>query len=717
MAFTERIRLAIDVVTGDATGPLKNLSRELKETDGAFAKAKVGASGLFDLLKQNAATGALAAGTALAAFATKAVGEFQRTALGAGKLRDSLGVTAEEASRLQEVAGDVGIGVDSLSGAINRMNRAAASTPGVFEDIGASIKRNADGTVNVTETFLSVIDALNRIPDATKRADAAQKIFGRGWQQLAELVAIGADGVREALDSVEGGKIIDDSEIARAREFRDTLDDLKGTLESMTVAVGGAIVSTTQFLGDVEESVTNFEDKIESGLGAGVRASVGTDLLAAKARNAQESLNAMADAYLDSTNMVREHTEASEESAEAIEDEAQAFKDAADAAQESADAHQAEAEAILATVTARRSAADSQFALNDAQRSFADVLSGYNDLLADSETTMSDLAAAQDEAAQSAGAVADAALRVAQDQAAARGETLGAAQAGDVWRDSMLQQAAAASGPLQDAILSYLGSVEGIPPEKLTDIKAAIARGDLATAQKLLDEASETRTAEIEADAQTSQAETDLEDVRRKKRVADIVARAVTQAADEGLEGTRARRRVADIVAQALTSSANSDLGLTARQRSAIIAAVAQTGNAESALNSLARDRTTTIRVNTVRGLPLAVADGGITAFAGGGHRLPKYATIQPPVGSAGLVQWAEPETGGEAFIPLAGSKRRRSLEIWRRTGQLLGAMADGGLNGATTTGPVYHQSVTLNSTGATVADINAALLIARMAG
>ncbi len=35
---------------------------------------------------------------------------------------------------------------------------------------------------------------------------------------------------------------------------------------------------------------------------------------------------------------------------------------------------------------------------------------------------------------------------------------------------------------------------------------------------------------------------------------------------------------------------------------------------------------------------------------------------------------WAEDETGGEAYIPLAPAKRPRSMEIWRQTGRLLGA-------------------------------------------
>jgi len=75
---------------------------------------------------------------------------------------------------------------------------------------------------------------------------------------------------------------------------------------------------------------------------------------------------------------------------------------------------------------------------------------------------------------------------------------------------------------------------------------------------------------------------------------------------------------------------------------------------------------------------------GGPTAYAEGGirGRLPSSAVIQPP--TSGLVQWAEPETRGEAFIPLAPSKRARSVSIWAETGRRLGVpgFAEGGFRG-----------------------------------
>lgn len=65
--------------------------------------------------------------------------------------------------------------------------------------------------------------------------------------------------------------------------------------------------------------------------------------------------------------------------------------------------------------------------------------------------------------------------------------------------------------------------------------------------------------------------------------------------------------------------------------------------------------------------------------FAMGGF-LPNQATIQRPVGPRGLVQWAEPSTKGEAFIPLAPEKRERSIPIWIQTGRMLGMFASGGI-------------------------------------
>lgn len=75
-------------------------------------------------------------------------------------------------------------------------------------------------------------------------------------------------------------------------------------------------------------------------------------------------------------------------------------------------------------------------------------------------------------------------------------------------------------------------------------------------------------------------------------------------------------------------------------------------------------------------------ADGGVVSYYANGGMESHVAQIAP----AGAWRvWAEPETGGEAYIPLSSSKRARSLDIWRETGRRLGAGAEmyafGGIN------------------------------------
>ena len=67
----------------------------------------------------------------------------------------------------------------------------------------------------------------------------------------------------------------------------------------------------------------------------------------------------------------------------------------------------------------------------------------------------------------------------------------------------------------------------------------------------------------------------------------------------------------------------------------------------------------------------------------GGFSRMPHTAVLQHSVSPHGLVNWAEPSTGGEAFIPLNAANRQRSLGIWTETGKRLGAKKfdRGGIN------------------------------------
>ncbi|ROS34530.1 phage tail tape measure protein [Curtobacterium sp. PhB78] len=129
---------------------------------------------------------------------------------------------------------------------------------------------------------------------------------------------------------------------------------------------------------------------------------------------------------------------------------------------------------------------------------------------------------------------------------------------------------------------------------------------------------------------------------------------------------------------------------LPAEKRTQINAATAAAQSAiQSVLNSLGlipSQKTITITTNRVtvgtaentKGIFKNNLRGSITDYyANGGVRENHVAQIAP----AGAMRlWAEPETGGEAYIPLAPSKRKRSIAIWQETGRRLDMYADGGI-------------------------------------
>lgn len=110
-------------------------------------------------------------------------------------------------------------------------------------------------------------------------------------------------------------------------------------------------------------------------------------------------------------------------------------------------------------------------------------------------------------------------------------------------------------------------------------------------------------------------------------------------------------------------------------------------------------------------------AHGGIYAesYAGGGiSKLPKSAMISDRNGPA-LVQWREPGTGGEAFIPLDPRRRDRSEQVLARVADMFGLvvahrMANGGILSAASGAVTGGSSYTFSGSSASAVDTQGAL-------
>lgn len=259
-SFTEKIRLLFEV---DDKGSLGRLRADIAAADGVTGKFKAGAAGLGDTLKQNMAAGAMAAGAAVFTYGVKAVAAFQETALAAGKMADATGLTVEQSSRLMEVAGDLGIEVGTVQGAIQKFNNAIAG--GRLDEFADSIVTAKDGSIDAYESFINTATAIGQIQDPTKRAQAAQKAFGKSYGEIAELMTMDADQLRAALDGVSDAKVIDENELRQARQFRDLLDQLKDRLDDVQLTVGERVIPRLLLMGKAVTGIADALDKIPDG--------------------------------------------------------------------------------------------------------------------------------------------------------------------------------------------------------------------------------------------------------------------------------------------------------------------------------------------------------------------------------------------------------------------------------------------------------------------
>jgi hypothetical protein len=230
--------------------------------EGGMGKFKAGSKVALDAVKANAGTFAIAAGAAIGKFAIEAIGQFQDLALAAGKFGDATGLAVEDASRYIEAAGDIGVPVDALEGAIGRLNKTIGADPDKVRNLGVDLVYLNDGSLDVNETFLNTIQRIKDIKDPAEKARVAAQLLGKGWQGMAELIEGGADDLRKSLDGVSGSKVISEEDLRHAKNYRDAVDDLKDKFEAVTLEVGKFLVPILVDILELTEQISDVIGKI-----------------------------------------------------------------------------------------------------------------------------------------------------------------------------------------------------------------------------------------------------------------------------------------------------------------------------------------------------------------------------------------------------------------------------------------------------------------------
>jgi hypothetical protein len=183
------------------------------------------------------------------------------------------GIAVSTLSALGYAADQSGTDINTVEGALRRMQKSIAGvadeaegTTGSLSELG--IEASSIQGKNPAEQFNLVAAAIRRIPDATERAAAAQRVFGRSGTSLLPLIE---NFEKLNADAKKFGFIRTDASAKAAKEFEDELNNAAKAGKSLASALGAAVIPILKqqaiFIRDVTLALRDFAKEHQFAIG------------------------------------------------------------------------------------------------------------------------------------------------------------------------------------------------------------------------------------------------------------------------------------------------------------------------------------------------------------------------------------------------------------------------------------------------------------------
>lgn len=143
----------------------------------------------------------------------------------AAQVRDvsrSLGSGTEEASRLIQIADDVGISYQALTTSMKMAQK-------------DGIEPNIEGLAKLSDQYLA-------LAPGAERTKFLLDNFGKSGMEMGKLLEKGSDAIRELNAGVEDSLIITEKAAQEAREYEIAIDDLTDAWKALSIEIGKAVV-------------------------------------------------------------------------------------------------------------------------------------------------------------------------------------------------------------------------------------------------------------------------------------------------------------------------------------------------------------------------------------------------------------------------------------------------------------------------------------------
>lgn len=151
-----------------------------------------------------------------------------------GELSTALDINPNALQAMGNAARTAGVDIETLAKAIFRMQRGIASAAGVegnvFEQLGLSLATLK--SLEPEQQFIAISRALNDVGDATKRAQLAQQIFGKGALDLLPLMSQVEETFKDSAELVgRFRKELTEVDMAKVGIAADAFDRLSQAIE------------------------------------------------------------------------------------------------------------------------------------------------------------------------------------------------------------------------------------------------------------------------------------------------------------------------------------------------------------------------------------------------------------------------------------------------------------------------------------------------------
>jgi hypothetical protein len=199
---------------------------------GARKRVKAFANSVVAAARTTAKLGA-AVGTVAAGGLTLLTRNAMKNIDAVSKLSDSLGISTEALVAFQHAGEITGVKTEGMNKALTQfVRRIGEAQTGTGEASDALDRLGLSGEqlaqAGPAEAFKIVAEAINKLPDATSKAEAAYRLFGRQGVALVNTLALGREGLAEmAKETVLFGTSIDRIGGAKVEAFNDSFTRTK----------------------------------------------------------------------------------------------------------------------------------------------------------------------------------------------------------------------------------------------------------------------------------------------------------------------------------------------------------------------------------------------------------------------------------------------------------------------------------------------------------